>query len=473
MAILAPDFVTPAAATMVDNYTAGTTVSTMPLANLLTDEPSDSARLLTHDPFDSYWEAVFGPINAVTSPVRNLSGIGLVNGNLSRFGFYRVIADTGVAFDIRLNYYQRLAPTALLASTNTSGAVTDVDESPRSPDGLWITPTTLGTEWQARFSFGTPAATPRVGSNRQTFVVWAKRVNGDVTFEWPLLTAHLYESGVFKADLGCRVVSSATGQILVFRWDASLLSTASGADVEVLLKASGRSPASGTSSVGIHLGALAWDSEKASPAPAFDSGWLASPFDQTSSQWGGTAADEMGAAPSKNLQHFPATAWASVKWLAVMVSDDQADASYTYSATGMAPPAMIRVPDGYTQAGHTVAGAAFIPSILNFAKGPLLGTRESSIRLETLGGQEGGSRRRPRRVMPVTLEHLTDAEGYSLFDRVDWRKGSKLPMLVVKFPDGDAASQLATLWCTLESPQGLTRGVPNKQSWAGTFVEKL
>jgi hypothetical protein len=263
-------------------------------------------------------------------------------------------------------------------------------------------------------------------------------------------------------------VTETAGQTLIFRWDAALLTDPTAAGVEVRVSASGAFPGIGLA-VGVELGALAWDTDSAT-AWNYDSGWLASPFVSVTANWGGTAADVTEPAPVKNLHYVPLTPWTVTGWV-VMFSDDQVDTSYSYSATKVVHPSRVKVPAGYAQAGVAVCAGVFMPSEVNFARGPLVAARDPSPSSYTLGGQEVGSRRRPRRALPVTLPQLTEQEGRDLFERVDWRKGKKLPLLVAKYPDG---SPLTTLWATMEDMPGLA--VPpalGKHSWSALFVEKL
>lgn len=482
MAVFAPNFSTTPTATVVNPYTAGTVVAAMPLANLLTDEPSDRSRLLTHDPFDTYWQIRYGDGTVSGAAPRVVAGLALVNVNLSRFGKYRFVGMQSPVNLATSPFFQRLAPTTQLATVNAPSALASVDESPRSPDGLWLSPLAVGSDWSVRYGFDTPLEVPATGKDKNAFVLWARRT-GSLTAFHPIINVRLYEAGTLKSDLGNRVVSSTTGQILIFRWDASLLTTASGANAEIFIE--GRCELE--TNMTAELGAVAWDSEQSAPGTFgylpwdHDSGWLDSPFDAISASWGGTAADEAtGPEPTRNLDYEPLTAWKGLdgvsgirEWI-VMFSDDQADNSYT-GTTGKAPASRIRPPDGYAQAGVAVSAPIFTPSEVNFGRGPLVAARDPSSSGVTLGGQEFGSRRRPRRVMPVTLPQLTEQEGYDLFDRIDWRRGKKLPVLVVRFPDGSAINRRhTTLWATLEDMPGLVMPPAlGKLAWSGVFVEKL
>lgn len=466
LAILDGNLVSPNTTFAINSfYTAGTEAPLMPVTAMLTDEPSERSRLLTHDPYDTYWQFYF--VGILGENALQAYGFGIPNVNLSKFGHYRFVADPGaflLGYDLHNAWIKRLAPDSRLAATNLSAGGVGTSESPRSPDGVWSAPTTPYTEWSARWSFPTPSGSLSQGVYKQAFVLWVRRSSSTVVPpQLPVVNVQLYEGGVFKADLGTKVVYSGSGQTLIFRWDASLLSALSGANVEIFVRASGES----AYRVGVDIGAIGWDYELASGQPTHDSGWLISPFDAASSSKGPEA--------TKNLHFLPTSPW-SICGFFCLLSDDQADNSYSYSSTRSVPFYQVRPPDGFAQAGVAVAAEVVLtPALVNFAKGSLVNVRDTSIVSYTLGGQEFGSRRRPRRAMPVNLPLLTKAEGYAIFDRLDWLGGKKSPKLVVKYPDGDSDEKRHTsLWCTLEDMPGLSLpSAHNRLSWSGTFVEKL
>lgn len=443
--------------TVSEAETAGFVPAGMEPAKLLTDEPSELARITTLAPWINYFRSQFTTTQNRANP--SVAGFALGNTNLSRWGKYRLAAHSSDLLYRR----QVLAPSAQLAATNVTGAVTNIDESPTAPDGLKVTPTSPGA-WDARYSFPTPTNTPAAGADCQMFIVVVNLAGSAATTasEFPLCKIELWEGGTLKADLGCRAVTATGGQILIFRWNASQLTTASGVDVEARVYGSGHA------TLYVEMDTLGWCSEFGSYD--HDTGWLASPFNPASASWGLSFGDMAGPEPVQNLVYIPATEWASVRQWMWLFSDDQAYAD-AFWATGLCGRS-VPLPSGYNQAGVSVAGPVFIPSKVNFAKGPLLAARDPSTALFTLGGQEGGSRRPLRRAFSVTLPKLTEQEGYDLWERIDWRRGKKLPVLLVKYPDGDAVTRrLTTAWCTLEDMPGLSQGF-QKHSWSGLFLEK-
>ena len=70
------------------------------------------------------------------------------------------------------NTDEREAPDTLAVQTNLTGAVTDIDDDPDSPDGLWLTASGSST---ARVTFPTPTGSPTVGAALQNFRVLLRK----------------------------------------------------------------------------------------------------------------------------------------------------------------------------------------------------------------------------------------------------------------------------------------------------------
>jgi hypothetical protein len=124
-----------------------------------------------------------------------------------------------------------MPPDAILASTNLTGAVGDVDESPASPDGNWLTASSATAATDLRVSFGTPVANP---FGAQNFRIWVRKTTGAQT---PTLTAELRQSDTLRTTvLTDTPVTSLTGEVQQGDWPASALSgTLDGSDVELRL----------------------------------------------------------------------------------------------------------------------------------------------------------------------------------------------------------------------------------------------
>lgn len=123
-----------------------------------------------------------------------------------------------------------ISPDAIISQTNLTGAVADIQDDPESPDANWLTANSLDNT-VLHVSFPTPNGPLEPGADLQTFRVWARKTTSVNTS--PLLHAYLYEGGVQKADLGTATVTSDTGQVVEFTWDAASLADVSGADVEL------------------------------------------------------------------------------------------------------------------------------------------------------------------------------------------------------------------------------------------------
>jgi hypothetical protein len=96
------------------------------------------------------------------------AGLGTIKG---MGGFWRMKEVLGAAAA------ERLPPDAIITQTNLTGAVTDIDEDPDSPDANWLTASGKSV---LRTSFGTPADTPG-GVNAQNFRVLMRKSGTGLT----------------------------------------------------------------------------------------------------------------------------------------------------------------------------------------------------------------------------------------------------------------------------------------------------
>jgi hypothetical protein len=126
-------------------------------------------------------------------------------------------------------------------------------------------------------TFPTPAAAPSTGAGLQEFRVWVRKSSsgGNAC----ALDIELWESGVLVANLGTSgTITSTTGVIVSFTWDATLLGTASGANVEARVDQSSGGGGNPTNRKGLEVGAVEWNA--ALPNSAI-SGTIAVAFDKT------------------------------------------------------------------------------------------------------------------------------------------------------------------------------------------------
>ncbi len=125
---------------------------------------------------------------------------------------------------------EKLAPDALLEQINLSGAVTDIDEDPDSPDANWLTHVVSKDDTICRVSFPTPTDPPRLGTDLQEFKVWVRRQPGSGI---PQVRIEIYEDGILLATILANTnVNSALGELFSATWNASLLAQTDGRNVE-------------------------------------------------------------------------------------------------------------------------------------------------------------------------------------------------------------------------------------------------
>jgi len=149
-------------------------------------------------------------------------------------------------------------PDALLVQTNLTGAITDIDDDPDSPDGLWLAEIDDGTDTITRVSFPTPSDTPSVGVDLQEFNLWVRR-STTAGGNDPTMDVELWENGTLNTSLQTAIsITSTTGQLVSVKWNASLLNTASGVDVEchIIGQRSGGAPGDRRT---VEPGAIEWN----------------------------------------------------------------------------------------------------------------------------------------------------------------------------------------------------------------------
>lgn len=450
--ILAPNYATTGRG--FPTVATGLEEASLPAANLFNQEPSVFCRINSRNPGLSLFGASFSP--AVLSSV---SAIGLVGMGLGPNAVTRVITrEATTAFG---SLWARLPPTAIAASSGVSGAVTNVDEDPASPDGLWLGPASpsVDPDFWVRFSFATPSSAPVTGAHGQCFGMWV-RVAGSPdpgSHVNPTVQCSLYEAGVLVADLGTREVVSTTGQWCIFNWDAALLATASGADVEVRIDADGTfSGDPPISPVYVEIGALGWYVEEAASIESeTDSGW-------SSNEYGDA---ELGGPPGVVL-HLPASPIATVLSAWVFVRDDGIRSSIATFSTATAP-------GNYIDAGTMVISPLLHRSTIGFSAVSIDGTLPD--RSYTLGGQTVGGRVPVPRRWTISWPTETRAEAMAVYDMV--YRLSTNPFLIVLFPDGADENERrhTTAWVEATSmPRvGISTAAPHLRSLELDVREKL
>ena len=158
---------------------------------------------------------------------------------------------------------ERQAPDAILVQTNLTGAVTDIDEDPDSPDGNWLT-TPGGSNIELVTTFGTPTGNPTAGAGLQEFKAWVRRTNNSARV--PTMIFEVYDDGSLHATLETDVdVSSTSGEMHSGTWDASGLSSADGSTVELRITAARTGGSLGDRNC-VEIGAVEWNVDYAAAA---------------------------------------------------------------------------------------------------------------------------------------------------------------------------------------------------------------
>lgn len=156
----------------------------------------------------------------------------------------------------------RQAIDAILASAGLNGAtLANLDDDPDASDGSWATATGNNIQTSVRASFPTPSGTLKTGAGQQEFRALVKKsaVSGSGT---PTARIELWENGVLISQSAAVNVTSTTGQVISYTWDAAGRS-ATTIECQVVGIQSGGSPAVRAS---VDIGALEWNAATSNPA---------------------------------------------------------------------------------------------------------------------------------------------------------------------------------------------------------------
>ena len=152
---------------------------------------------------------------------------------------------------------ERQAPDTLADQANQTGAVTDIDDDPDSPDGLWLAWDGNGNTI-CRVTFPTPTGNPTTGVDLQEFRVLIREdTAGSNSTAWSL---ELWENGVIVGTALNTGIDPAEGGVVVSGlWNAVDLATADGSLVECRLIQTSGGTGSPTTRKGIEVGAVEWN----------------------------------------------------------------------------------------------------------------------------------------------------------------------------------------------------------------------
>lgn len=153
---------------------------------------------------------------------------------------------------------ETLIPDAILAQTNLTGVVGDIDDDPEAPDANELVATANNVDTDVRTSFATPADVPTPGSSKQEFKAEVTQFDEGQTGT-PDARIELWEDGLLvRAGTDASV---GTGSVVItLPWDANELATTDGSLVEA--KVVGSFAAGGpTVRNSVNVGAVEWNAE--------------------------------------------------------------------------------------------------------------------------------------------------------------------------------------------------------------------
>lgn len=317
----------------------------MPASNLKNEEPSEIGRIKSLDPSRGQWifDTSFLPVT--------LGGFAVENHNVTLGGQFRFLAgDVGGGLTPT-----KTPPQSIIASSNLTGVVGNVDEDVSSPDGLILQPTTQGSTWTVTFQFTGLSGTVDPGDDKLCFVIRARRlfVGAGATnpTTLPKLTASIpaaASSSGLEIPLGYRAVtnSNAGGQFFIFPFTKSDLLTV--ATPMVSLRFDPGLSASGSQYAVLDTVSLFYEKID-TPSYTNDSGWITVPGDPRPAP----------AQPVKRIHYFPETPWEGMLDYTVMVRSDQTQHDPPLTVNDWIPASAITEPVDFIQAGVVVAGESY------------------------------------------------------------------------------------------------------------------
>lgn len=436
---------------------------------LKTPEPSDRSRKSTLDPYYTMWgfDTSLVPLT--------IEGMALVNHNVADGGQIRFVG-WGGSVPGALNLPAQVPPQSIIASTNMTGGITDVDEVISSSDGLSMAPTNPALPWSVTLKFFTPGGTIHTGTDMMAIVIRTRRIftgagaTNPVTL--PVVTASLTAPAF---PLGYRAITSSVtgGQILIFPFKRSDFTSVSNLQAKFDFTA-GISLVGGQYAV-LEVAAVYYDAVTVS-SPTHDSGWITLNSDSRLAR----------TAPTQHFHFFPAAPWTNIIAYGVQLRTDQAQHAPLVRNDGLVPAGAVAVsPVTYVQAGVLPAGQIIRPAIgvRKGADGPMAGGPEvASVAGTTAGGQAYGADAYGYRDTPPLDLIVTRDELLLLQDQLGFRKGLSLPFYLAIEPDVALKYQMFTAYWAVLKSLGKPRPLPGSRykadgamrfSVEASFTEKL
>ena len=157
-------------------------------------------------------------------------------------------------------------PDAVLASTNFTGSVSDIQDDPDAPDGNWLVATSITLPSSVRVSFPTPSGSLIPGLGLQEFRVLVAQTTPSNS---GIPSVHLelwYNGALVYADTTVNVLGA--GQIVSMVGDAASLPDLSGIGVEcrVVTNPIGGAPSTRNN---VDIGAIEWNLQYLETQPLF------------------------------------------------------------------------------------------------------------------------------------------------------------------------------------------------------------
>lgn len=157
---------------------------------------------------------------------------------------------------------ERLTVNNLAVLTNATGATTDIDDDPDSPDGLWIT-SNAGGNFELRGQFQDPSKTLIDGTGLQEFRTLIRRssANGGPTGGNSVsFSIQLYENATLISTLNTGTLPAGGSQDTVYSgtWDST---GRTGSLIEVRVIQTAGATGNGANRRYIDVGAMEWNAE--------------------------------------------------------------------------------------------------------------------------------------------------------------------------------------------------------------------
>lgn len=436
----------------------------MPGELMKTEEPSEVARLSTLNPQSTVWKF------STYFLLHRIDGFSLVNTSLSSTGKWRFVGSSEDYETDSLSAFD--PPTSILASSNITGSVGNIQESLDNPGSGFIEPTDPTIPWSVRLAV--PATQPiRPGPDRTALVLWVKAFDNtgsplDNVISYPRLDAELWESGVKKLEMGHKAVTNLDGQYIIFPFDSTLLtSPTNGSNLQFLISGTMGRNNLGSSQLYFKLGiaALMYDTDDYE----LDTGWLSN----YAAPWG---FESDGPQPTVTVHKFIDTAWAAASSFTLLFMDDQTvhnpmdqGVSTTTTYPGVVAGLIPRLPDTFIDVGVVCVGETLsltygIQSFASFAP------QSQSTSGVTSAGQSYAADAFRRRVGEPLDLLITREEGLALLDRIGWRKGASGAFFVALEPGVASDYQLfSSAWVTCSEISGMA-AVPGVYSKANKMM---